>query len=107
LRFLGEARGRNRLASAVRESVDGDVQVLSGSLTRWIVEIATLVESGMPPRLSFGDVVELGAPAPVIGRAVVLELCQRLLGQIVAVDQEQDPMEATHFSSRYDDVTAV
>ena len=40
-----------------------------------------------------GDVVELGEPAPVVGGAVVLELRERLVGEVVAVDQEQDPVE--------------
>ena len=38
-------------------------------------------------------VVDLGEPATIIGGAVVLELRQRLVGQVVAVDQEQDPVE--------------
>ena len=38
-------------------------------------------------------VVELGEATAVVGGAVVLELGHRLLGQVVAVDEEQDPVE--------------
>ena len=40
------------------------------------------------------DVVELGELPAVVGCLVVLELGHRLLGQVVAVDQEQDAVEA-------------
>ena len=40
------------------------------------------------------DVVELGELPAVVGRLVVLELGHRLLGEVVAVDEEQDPIEA-------------
>ena len=39
------------------------------------------------------DVVELGEAAPVARRAVVLELPDGLLSEIVAVDEEEDPPE--------------
>jgi len=41
----------------------------------------------------FVDIVDLGEPATVIGGALVLELRECLVGQVVAVDQEQDPVE--------------
>ena len=40
-------------------------------------------------------VVQLGEPSPVVRSAVVLELGQGLVGQVVAVDQEQHSAEAT------------
>jgi hypothetical protein len=40
------------------------------------------------------DVVELGEAASVAGGAVVLELADRLLGEVVAVDEEEDATEA-------------
>ena len=40
------------------------------------------------------DVVQLGELPAVVGRLVILELGHRLLGQVVAVDQEQDAVEA-------------
>jgi hypothetical protein len=40
------------------------------------------------------DVVDLGEAAPVAGGAVVLELADRLFGEVVAVDEEQDATEA-------------
>lgn len=39
------------------------------------------------------DVVDFGEPAPVAGRAVVLELGDGLLGQVVAIDEEQEAAE--------------
>jgi len=53
------------------------------------------VRAGHHPRTGeLVNVVDLGEPAAVVGRAVVLELGQRLVGQVVAVDQEQHPAEA-------------
>jgi hypothetical protein len=63
--------------------------------------MTTLLEPSIPAEVSLFTVVQLGEPAPVPGRAVVLELGHRLVGQVVAVDEEQHPLEPAEVSSRY------